>query len=100
MFSLSGTNFKSAKSVAGGVCCPCMPRRLKDINLVQVAALAFIESRLTVVAEVSSACPHCVTHSATNSDHLQSGASSQAKHGGAYFSAVSGSIKDLIAVPG
>ena len=31
---------------------------------------------------------------------IQSGASSQAKHGGAYFSAVSGSIKDLIAVPG
>ena len=31
---------------------------------------------------------------------LQSGASSQAKHGGAYFSAVSGSIKDPIAVPG
>ena len=31
---------------------------------------------------------------------LQSGASSHAKHGGAYFSAVSGSIKDPIAVPG
>ena len=31
---------------------------------------------------------------------LTSGASSQAKHGGAYFSAVSGSIKDPIAVPG
>ena len=31
---------------------------------------------------------------------LQSGASSQAKHGGAYFSAVSGSIKDPIAVLG
>ena len=31
---------------------------------------------------------------------IQSGASSQAKHGGAYFSAVSGSIKDPIAVPG
>ena len=31
---------------------------------------------------------------------LQSGASSHAKHGGAYFSAVRGSIKDLIAVPG
>ena len=31
---------------------------------------------------------------------VQSGASSQAKHGGAYFSAVSGSIKDPIAVPG
>ena len=30
---------------------------------------------------------------------LQSGASSQAKNGGAYFSAVSGSIKDPIAVP-
>ena len=31
---------------------------------------------------------------------VQSGASSRAKHGGAYFSAVRGSIKDLIAVPG
>ena len=31
---------------------------------------------------------------------LQSGASSRAKHGGAYFSAVRGSIKDPIAVPG
>ena len=30
---------------------------------------------------------------------IQSGASSLAKHGGAYFSAVSGSIKDPIAVP-
>ena len=32
--------------------------------------------------------------------NVQSGASSQAKHGGAYFSAVSGSIKDPTAVPG
>ena len=32
-------------------------------------------------------------------DHVQSGASSQSKNGGAYFSAVSGSIKDPIAVP-
>ena len=31
---------------------------------------------------------------------LQSGASSRAKHGGAYFSAIRGSIKDPIAVPG
>ena len=31
---------------------------------------------------------------------LQSGASSLAKHGGAHFSAVYGSIKDLIAAPG
>ena len=31
---------------------------------------------------------------------VQSGQSSRAKHGGAYFSAVSGSIKDLIAAPG
>ena len=31
---------------------------------------------------------------------LQSGASSQAKHGGAFFSAVKGSIEDPIAVPG
>ena len=31
---------------------------------------------------------------------IQSGASSHAKHGGAYFSAVRGSIKDPIAVPG
>ena len=31
---------------------------------------------------------------------LQSGASSRAKHGGAYFSAVRGSMKDPIVVPG
>ena len=31
---------------------------------------------------------------------IQSGASSQAKIGGAYFSDVTGSIQDLIAVPG
>ena len=31
---------------------------------------------------------------------IQSGASSQAKHGGAYFSAVTGSTQDPIAVPG
>ena len=31
---------------------------------------------------------------------LQSGASSQAKHGGAYFSAVYGSIEDPLAAPG
>ena len=31
---------------------------------------------------------------------LQSGASSLAKHGGAYFSAVYGSIQDPIAAPG
>ena len=33
-------------------------------------------------------------------DALQSGASSRAKKGGAYFSDVTGSIQDLIAVPG
>ena len=31
---------------------------------------------------------------------IQSGASSQAKHGGAYFSAVYGSIEDPLAAPG
>ena len=31
---------------------------------------------------------------------LQSGASSHAKHGGAYFSAVYGSIEDPLAAPG
>ena len=31
---------------------------------------------------------------------IQSGASSLAKHRGAYFSAIRGSIKDPIAVPG
>ena len=34
------------------------------------------------------------------SECIQSGASSQAKHGGAYFSAIRGSIEDPIAVPG
>ena len=33
-------------------------------------------------------------------DELQSGASSRAKIGGAYFSDVTGSIQDPIAVPG
>ena len=33
-------------------------------------------------------------------DNIQSGASSQAKIGGAYFSGVTGSIQDPIAVPG
>ena len=33
-------------------------------------------------------------------NYIQSGASSQAKHGGAYFSAVFWSIKDLLAAPG
>ena len=37
---------------------------------------------------------------AFNTTVVQSGASSHAKHGGAYFSAVRGSIKDPIAVPG
>ena len=32
--------------------------------------------------------------------NVQSGASSQAKHGGAYFSAVYGSIEVLLAAPG
>ena len=32
--------------------------------------------------------------------NLQSGASSLAKHGGAYFSAVYGSIEDPVAAPG
>ena len=32
--------------------------------------------------------------------HVQSGASSLAKHGGAYFSAVYGSIEDPVAAPG
>ena len=36
----------------------------------------------------------------TGSLGLQSGRSSLAKHGGAYFSAVYGSIEDPIAVPG
>ena len=42
----------------------------------------------------------CVCKKNWNSRRLQSGASSRAKHGGAYFSAVRGSIKDPIAVPG
>ena len=33
-------------------------------------------------------------------NYIQSGASSLAKHGGAYFSAVYGSIQDPIAAPG
>ena len=42
-----------------------------------------------------------VTHFITlEQNWLQSGASSLAKHGGAYFSAVCGSIQDPIAAPG
>ena len=37
---------------------------------------------------------------ADNSKRVQSGASSHAKHGGAYFSAVCGSIEDPMAAPG
>ena len=40
------------------------------------------------------------TEKTTHCIFLQSGASSRAKHGGAYFSAVRGSMKDPIAVPG
>ena len=50
------------------------------------------------------AMTECATLSNTDVDtratSLQSGASSHAKHGGAYFSAVRWSIKDPIAVPG
>ena len=38
--------------------------------------------------------------SISNHNVLQSGASSRAKHGGAYFSAVYGSLQDPIAAPG
>ena len=40
----------------------------------------------------------CIT--SKNFDEVQSGASSRAKIGGAYFSDVTGSIQDPIAVPG
>ena len=36
----------------------------------------------------------------TGMEYVQSGASSLAKQGGAYFSAVYGSIEDLIVAPG
>ena len=45
-------------------------------------------------------CSSFVISSIMNSREVQSGASSQAKHGGAYFSAIRGSIEDPTAVPG
>ena len=74
MSRLSVTNLKPAKGVAGGrVRCPCQPRGLEDINLVQTL---LIQSGLAVVAEETSPsstrCPHCVAHSASNPDHLES----------------------------
>ena len=44
--------------------------------------------------------PTQVTGSHQLTGRIQSGASSQAKHGGAYFLAVYGSIEDLLAAPG
>ena len=44
--------------------------------------------------------PRDVDQGEDNPGNLQSGASSQAKNGGAYFSDVTGSIQDPIAVPG
>ena len=42
----------------------------------------------------------CAENAKKKTQKLQSGASSLAKHGGAYFSAVCGSIQDPIAAPG
>ena len=47
-----------------------------------------------------SVWPKQCVHFMWSKKNIQSGASSHAKHGGAYFSAVRGSIKDPIAVPG
>ena len=44
--------------------------------------------------------PRDVDQGEDNPGNLQSGASCQAKNGGAYFSDVTGSIQDPIAVPG
>ena len=44
--------------------------------------------------------PRDVDQGEDNPGNLQSGASGQAKNGGAYFSDVPGSIQDPIAVPG
>ena len=79
---------KSAKGVpAGDVSCPGNVRRFKDSNvtlavdvaiipvlLLMVAVVGGVQGRLTVIAKVSpsfSHWPHCVAHSAANSNHLQ-----------------------------
>ena len=54
---------------------------------------------LTGLTRHASFCLASDVHRPT-SLYIQFGASSRAKHGGAYFSAVRGSIKDPIAVPG
>ena len=43
---------------------------------------------------------HCLLPAEEEKFSLQSGASSLAKHGGAYFSAICGSIQDPISAPG
>ena len=55
-----------------------------------------LEDRLALVGEQL----HCPSSGQLQIILLQSGASSQAKHGGAYFSAVYGSIEDPLAAPG
>ena len=57
--------------------------------------LCFYLLAMFLNVEYSCDCVHTLL-----SHLLQSGASSRAKHGGAYFSAVRGSVKDPIAVPG
>ena len=52
----------------------------------------------SVICSSDRLCDHL--RQSTAARVIQSGASSHAKHGGAYFSAVRGSIKDPIAVPG
>ena len=59
--------------------------------------------RLSLVLQMTALTPSLSSgcfDSSIGSGSLQSGASSRAKHGGAYFSAIRGSIKDPIAVPG
>ena len=49
--------------------------------------------------QLATSCA-CLYWTTSPLNYLQSGASSQAKHGGAYFSAVYGSIEDPLAAPG
>ena len=56
-------------------------------------------SAIGTTTSILFCCTHCQLAS-TFDFQLQSGASSLAKHGGAYFSAVYGSIQDPIAAPG
>ena len=92
----------------------CIGNPIIDVIIVSVHSISDAEKKKLCLAGENLHSPllllcqnsfkeHLVKINSASSDVgalLQSGASSCAKHGGAYFSAVRGSIKDLTAVPG